>query len=63
MSLLRDDGTLIFHADQMVRDSNMDLRLSLNSSILPKGNYILRVEGYGRGGKLERFADARLIAA
>lgn len=61
-SLLRDDGTLVLHADQLVRDSNMDLRLSLNSSVLPRGGYVLRVEGYVRGGKLERFAEARIRA-
>jgi hypothetical protein len=59
-SLLRDDGTLLMHADQMVRDSNNDLRLSFNTSMLPSGGYLIRVEGYGRGGKLERFAEARL---
>jgi len=59
-SLTRDDGTLLFHADQLVRDSNQDLRLSLNTSILPQGDYELRVEGYGRGGKLERFAEAKI---
>lgn len=61
-SLLREDGTLLLHADQMVRDSNQDLRLSLNTSLLPAGRYVLRVEGYARGGKLERFAEARLVA-
>jgi hypothetical protein len=40
----------------------MDLRFSLNSSILPPGHYLLRIEGYGRGGRLERFAEARLGA-
>jgi hypothetical protein len=60
VGLLRDDGTLLMHADQLVRDSNLDLRLSLNSSILPQGAYVIRVEGYARGGKLERFAEARL---
>lgn len=63
VSLLRDDGALLLHADQMVRDSNLDLRLSVNTSMLPAGAYLLRVEGYARGGKLERFADARLVAA
>ena len=63
MSLLREDGTLLLHADQMVRDSNYDLRLSLNTSMLPAGRYVLRVEGYGRGGKLERFAEARVVVA
>jgi hypothetical protein len=63
VSLMRDDGTLIVHADQLVRDSNMDLRFSLNTSILPAGHYVLRVEGYGRGGRLERFGEARITAA
>ncbi len=59
-SLLRDDGTLLFHADQLLRDSNQDLRVSLNTSILPQGDYVLRIEGYGRGGKLERFAETKI---
>ena len=62
VSLLREDGTLLLHADQMVRDSNQDLRLSFNTSLLPAGRYLLRVEGYARGGKLERFAEARLAS-
>jgi hypothetical protein len=62
VSLLREDGTLLLHADQLVRDSNQDLRLSFNTSLLPAGRYVLRVEGYARGGKLERFAEARLAA-
>lgn len=63
VSLLRDDGTLLLHGDQMVRDSNQDLRLSLNTSVLPAGRYLVRVEGYARGGKLEPFAEARLVAS
>jgi hypothetical protein len=63
MSLLREDGTLLLHADQMVRDSNYDLRLSFNSSLLAPGSYLLRVEGYARGGRLERFAEARILAS
>jgi len=59
-SLARADGTLLFHADQLVRDSNQELRVSLNTSILPQGDYVLRVEGYGRGDKLERFAEAKI---
>ena len=62
VSLLRQDGALLLHADQMVRDSNLDLRLSVNTSMLPEGAYLLRVEGYARGGKLERIAEARLVA-
>jgi len=62
LSLMRDDGTLLVHADQVVRDSNMDLRLSFNTSLLPAGSYVLRVEGYGRAGGLEHLGDARVIA-
>jgi hypothetical protein len=60
LSLLREDGTLVVHADHMVRDSNDDLRLSFNTSMLPGGAYLLRVEGYGRGGSLERVAEVPL---
>jgi len=63
VSLLREDGTLLLHADQLVRDSNMDLRLSFNTSLLPAGPYVLRVEGYARGGKLERVGEARVVVA
>ena len=62
LSLMREDGTLIVHADQVVRDSNMDLRLSFNTSLLPAGSYVLRVEGYARGGQPEHLGDARIIA-
>ena len=62
VSLLRDDGTLLVHADQVVRDSNMDLRLSFNTSLLPAGRYVLRVEGYSRGGRLEHLGEARVVA-
>jgi hypothetical protein len=61
MSLLRDDGTLLFHADQLVRDSNHDLRFSFNTSMLAAGRYLVRVEGYARGGRTERFAEAALL--
>lgn len=63
VSLLRQDGTLLVHADQMVRDSNYDLRLSINTSMLPAGAYVIRVDGYARGGKLEGFAEAPLQVA
>jgi hypothetical protein len=63
MSLLRDDGTLIVHADHMLRDSNDDLRLSFNSSILPAGSYRIRVEGYQRAGAAQFMAEASLTSA
>ena len=63
VSLLREDGTFLLHADQQVRDSNLELRLSVNSSMFPAGAYVLRVEGYARGGKLERLGEAPLRVA
>lgn len=63
VSLLREDGTFLLHADQQVRDSNLDLRLSVNTSMLPAGAYLLRVDGYERGGRLERFGQAQLRVA
>ena len=61
VSLLREDGTLLLHADQLVRDSNQELRLAFNSSLLPAGRYVIRVEGYGRGGALQPFAEAVVL--
>ena len=62
VSLLREDGTVLVHAGPLVRDSNFDIRFSLNSSILPVGRYVVSVEGYARSGALERFAEARFVA-
>ena len=63
VSLVRDDGTLLVHADHMVRDSNNDLRLSFNTSMLPDGRYEIRVEGYARGGRMERVGQVPLQVA
>lgn len=63
LSLLRNDGTLILHADRMIRDSNNDLRLSLNTSLLPNGEYRIRVEGYARNGGLERLSEAQMLVS
>ena len=43
-----------------VTPDNLDLRLSLNSSAVPQGSYVIRVEGYARGGRTERFGEAAL---
>jgi hypothetical protein len=60
VSLVRADGTLVLHADRMVRDSNYDLKLSFNTSALPNGEYRVRVEGYARNGQLERVSEAQI---
>lgn len=63
VSLVRNDGTLVLHADRMVRDSNSDLRLSFNTSLLPAGRYRIRIEGYARNGDLQPFEEASMQVA
>ena len=63
VSITRDDGTLVIHADRMVRDSNSDLRLSFNTSLLPAGKYRIRIDGYARNGDLQPFEEATMQVA
>lgn len=60
IALSRDDGTALIHSERLVPDSNGDLHLGFNSSMLPDGIYRLRVEGYTRRGELEKYAESRL---
>lgn len=63
VTIMRDDGTLVLHADRMVRDSNSDLRLSFNTSLLPAGRYRIRIDGYARNGDLRPFEEASMQVA
>jgi hypothetical protein len=57
VNLARGDGTFVAQMNRMVRDSNGNLRLALNSSMLPPGAYELRIEGItwrGEGVPLKR---------
>lgn len=63
LTLLRDDGTLVLHGDRMTRDSNYDLRLSFNTSLLPDGEYRIRVEGHARNGELKRLSEMQLLVS
>ena len=60
LSLSRDDGTALLHAERLAPDSAGNLHLSFNTTLLPDGIYRLRVEGYTHGGELERYAESRL---
>jgi len=53
IAIARDDGTAVLHADRLQRDSNGELRLALNSSLLPEGSYALRIEGFTWRGETE----------
>ena len=63
VSILRDDGTLVMHADRVVRDSNLDLRVSFNTSLLGEGLYLVRVEGMGQDGGFSRLGQSSLRVA
>lgn len=45
IDLARADGSFVAQMNRMVRDSNGNLRLALNSSMLPPGGYELGIEG------------------
>lgn len=60
ISLSRDDGIALLRTERLAPDSNSNLHLSFNTSLLPDGIYRLRVEGYTRRGELERYAESRL---
>lgn len=60
VSLLREDGTTVLHAERLARDSNDDLRLSFNSTLLPNGRYRIRIEGHTWRGELQRVTEARM---
>jgi len=60
LALARDDGTALLRTERLARDSNGDLHLSFNTTMLPDGMYRLSIEGYTRRGELLPFAEARL---
>lgn len=51
IAISRTDGTAVLHADRLQRDSNGDLRIALNSTLLPPGRYAIRVEGFPSRGE------------
>lgn len=63
LALARDDGTALLRTERLARDSNGDLHLSFNTSLLPDGMYRISIEGYTRRGELQPFAEARLQLA
>ena len=47
------DGGLVMQLRRIARDSNRELRLTLNSSAFGPGDYLFRVEGYNWRGQTE----------
>lgn len=46
VAIARDDGTEVIQVDRLQRDTSGELKLALNTSVLPRGSYTLRVEGF-----------------
>ena len=60
VSVLRDDGTAVLHFDRLQRDTNGELRFALNSTLLPPGGYLLRIEGFTWRGETEPVGRIRM---
>jgi hypothetical protein len=54
------DGGLVMQLRRVARDSNRELRLTLNSSAFGPGDYLFRVEGYNWRGQTEVVGWLRL---
>jgi hypothetical protein len=46
VAIARDDGTEVIQVDRVQRDTNGEVKLAINTDVLPKGGYVLRVEGF-----------------
>ncbi len=60
IAIARDDGTAVLRADRLQRDSNGELRLALNSSLLPPGAYTVQIEGFTWRGETEPIGSVGL---
>lgn len=47
------DGGLVMQLRRIARDSNRELRISLNSSAFGPGDYLMRIDGYNWRGQTE----------
>lgn len=48
------DGGLVMQLRRVARDSNRELRLTLNSSAFGPGNYLVKIDGYNWRGQTEQ---------
>lgn len=49
----KTDGVRVMQIKRIMRDSNKEVRLSLNSSAFGPGNYLVKVEGYNWRGQTQ----------
>lgn len=53
LTIDKTDGVRVMQIKRIMRDSNKEIRFSLNSSAFGPGNYLLKVEGYNYRGQTE----------
>lgn len=51
----KSDGVRVMQIRRLMRDSNKELRLSLNSSAFGPGNYVVRIDAYNWRGQTEEY--------
>jgi hypothetical protein len=51
----KDDGVRVMQIKRLTRDSNKELRLSLNSSAFGPGNYLVRIDSYNWRGQTSEY--------
>jgi len=51
----KSDGVRVMQIKRVTRDSNKELRLSLNSSAFGPGNYLVRIDSYNWRGQTEEY--------
>jgi hypothetical protein len=51
----KTDGVRVMQIKRMMRDSNKELRLSLNSSAFGPGNYLVRIDAYNWRGQMQEY--------
>lgn len=54
------DAGRVMQMKRLTRDSNQELRLALNSSAFPPGDYLLKIDGYTWRGQLKHVGWLRL---
>jgi hypothetical protein len=51
----KSDGVRVMQIKRLMRDSNKELRMSLNSSAFGPGNYLVRIDAYNWRGQTEEY--------
>jgi len=51
----KSDGVRVMQIKRLTRDSNKELRMSLNSSAFGPGNYLVRIDAYNWRGQIDEY--------